>query len=117
VTEPGTSQESSVPNDNTTLMAVLESFAADGWTENMSATEEGEVRCPNCDTVSPAEDVALDRLRRLEGASDPDDMMAVLAVTCPSCGARGAVVAHFGPNASEGDVLLLQALEDERPDA
>lgn len=117
MTEPGTSQESSVPSDNTTLLAVLDSLAEDGWTVNLSATDEGDVRCPSCDTASPAEDVALDRLRRLEGASDPDDMMAVLAITCPSCGARGVVVANYGPNASEGDVLLMQALEDERPHA
>ncbi len=104
-----------MPNDNTTLLAVLHALAEEGWIENLSVTDEGEVRCPSCDTVSPAGDVSLDRLRRLEGASDPDDMMAVLAITCPSCDARGVVVANYGPNASEGDSLLLQALGDERP--
>ena len=104
-----------MPDDNT-LLAVLHSFAEDGWTENLSVTDDGDVRCPSCDTVSPAAEW-LDRLRRLEGASDPDDMMAVLAITCPRCGARGVVVANYGPNASEGDSMLLQALGDQRPGA
>ena len=114
VTEPSRDDVPEEPDDST-LLAVLHSFADDGWTENLSVTDDGDIRCPSCDTVTPPADAGLDRLRRLEGVSDPDDMMAVLAITCPSCGARGVVVANYGPNASEGDSLLLQALGDQRP--
>lgn len=103
------------PGDDTTLVAVLDALASEGWTENMSVDDEGQVRCPQCSTVSRPEDVGVDRLRRLEGASDPADMMAVVALTCPSCQARGVVVASYGPDATEGDVFLLRALEDIRP--
>lgn len=113
--EPDPSAQASVPDDNTTLLAVLHELAEDGWTENMSATDDGDVRCPSCGTVSPAADVSPDHLRRLEGASDPDDMMAVLAITCPACSAKGVVVASYGPNAGEADSLLLQALDQQRP--
>ena len=115
VVEPANGDAPNVPSDNTTLLAVLNAFAEEGWTENMSATDEGEIRCPACSTVSPAGDVSPDELRRLEGASDPDDMMAVLAITCPNCAAKGVIVANFGPNASEADALLMQALDDHQP--
>jgi endogenous inhibitor of DNA gyrase (YacG/DUF329 family) len=116
VSEPGRSEVPHVPNDNTTLLAVLTGFDEDGWTENMSATDDGEVRCPQCGKVSSTDDVTFDRLRRLEGASDPDDMMAVIGVTCPNCEAKGVIVAHYGPNASEADAFLLQALNRRRPE-
>jgi hypothetical protein len=101
-----------VPNDNTTLLAVLDRLAGDGWNENMSVTADGQVRCPRCRTESDPGSVALDTIRRLEGASDPADMVAVLALTCPNCQAKGVVVANYGPEASEGDVILLNAIED-----
>ena len=103
------------PSDNTTLVDVLKAFAAEGWTENLSVTEDGEMRCPSCRSLSPPENLVMNRLRRLEGASDPDDMVAVLAMSCPSCGAKGVAVAKYGPTAPEGDVLLLRAVEDHRP--
>jgi hypothetical protein len=101
-----------VPNDNTTLLAVLDTFGRDGWNENMSVTEDGQVRCPRCRNESDPGSVTLDAMRRLEGASDPADMVAVLALTCPNCTAKGVVVANYGPEASEGDAILLNAVGD-----
>lgn len=111
-TDPGPTPD---PSDDTTLIEVLAALGSEGWTENMSVNDDGEVRCPQCSTVSRPEDVGVDRLRRLEGASDPADMMAVVALTCPICESRGVVVASYGPDATEGDVFLLRALEDIRP--
>lgn len=53
-------------------------------------------------------------LRRLEGASDPDDMLAVVAVQCPECGRRGTVTLGYGPAASPPDGDVLRALDDRR---
>ncbi len=113
--DPDRGAAAPAPSDNTTLHEVLAALAEEGWTANLSITDDGEVRCPECGITSPPEDVGVDRLRRLEGASDPDDMMAVVAMTCPNCAARGVAVASYGPNATEGDVFLLRALEDIRP--
>ncbi len=110
-----TQADDQTPSDNTTLMAVLKSFTEEGWTENLSVSEDGEMRCPRCRSLSPPERLVMSHMRRLEGASDPDDMVAVLAVTCPNCEAKGALVAKYGPTATEGDVLLLRAIEDRRP--
>ena len=51
----------------------------------------------------------------MEGASDPDDMLALVAMTCPQCGARGTLVLAFGPMAPEADVDVLVRLEDPPP--
>ena len=60
---------------------------------------------------------SMSSLRRLEGASDPADMMAVVAITCPICGARGTTILGFGPNSTEQDSTVLAALRDDRGDS
>ena len=59
--------------------------------------------------MAAAEIPVLD-LRRLEGASDPDDMLAVLALECPNCGLRGSLVLNYGPTATEEDAAVLLGL-------
>jgi hypothetical protein len=46
----------------------------------------------------------------MEGASDPDDMLAVMGVTCPTCGDKAALVVAYGPNAGAADADVLVAL-------
>ena len=55
-------------------------------------------------------------LRRLEGASDPDDMMAVVALECGVCGAAGTMVLGYGPSATAADSDVLRSLRDHRDD-
>jgi hypothetical protein len=66
--------------------------------------------------VSPAEQIEIRSLRRLEGASDPADMAAVIATACPSCGTLGTIVVMFGPEATEPEVKLLRRAQDHRFD-
>jgi hypothetical protein len=72
------------PGDNTTLTEVLALYAAGGFPGVFSVTEDGLVECGTCGVKAHADAVPMHSLRRLEGASDPDDMLAVVAVTCPS---------------------------------
>jgi hypothetical protein len=58
----------------------------------------------------------MSSLRRMEGASDPGDMMAVVAIECPSCQAQGTLVLGFGPAASAEDSDVLLVLRDFRAD-
>ncbi len=104
------------PGDNTTLVEVLHGYEDAGWTTDFEVLEDGSVRCGTCQVVTPPNAVVIQALRRLEGASDPADMLAVLAVRCPSCGGRGVVVVNFGPEMTEGQVRLLQEAEDRRFD-
>lgn len=100
--------------DATSLGESLTRFEAEGFTGQFGAQEGGTVVCYTCHESSSARDVELAALRRTEGASDPDDMTAVAAVTCPRCGAKGTLVVHFGALAPPEDDDVLRALEDRR---
>lgn len=101
------------PSDNTTLSAVLESYAAAGFDGDF-VLREVDVSCRSCGAAAAPAAYELHSLRRLEGASDPADMAAVLALSCPACGQRGTLVAMFGPEASAAEADLLQQLRDQR---
>lgn len=111
VTEP----VAGVPSDNTTLSAVLSDFEAAGFTAQLIVTEDGGVDCAACGaTVDPAE-LDVHEARRLEGASDPDDMMSVVAASCPRCDVRGTMVVRYGPLAGPGDQAVSRALRPPPP--
>ena len=105
------------PSDRTTMTEVLDRYADAGYTGSFETDASlGCVRCLHCGAVAGADRYELVSLRRLEGASDPDDMSAVVALACRACGARGSLVVMFGPQASqiEGEVLAaVQAQSDE----
>ena len=106
--------DSGAPSDFDTLTEVLAHYAELGFDGNFTITDEGMVRCPACRTEVAPERLVLHGLRRMEGASDPADMLAVLVIECPRCGQRGTAVAHFGPEATEAEATVLMALEDRR---
>lgn len=97
------------PSDNTTVTAVLAELAEDGWTDSAFAREGGLIKWA-CGHELPAADVTVGSIRRMEGASDPDDMLAVIAAECPQCGRRGVLVTHYGPTAGPEDADVLAAL-------
>lgn len=106
-----------VPDDNTTLTEVLDLYAAGGFAGLFGVSRDGLVDCGTCASASEPTDVPMHSMRRLEGASDPDDMMAVAAVTCPVCGTLGTITMAFGPMASSEDARVLAGLKDHRHDA
>ena len=106
--------EPGAPSDNTTLTGILEQLGEDGFGAQFVVREGAEIECLSCRTPSPASSFDVCRSRRLEGASDPDDMVQVVAATCPACGAGGTVVLTYGVNASleDGDVSLALDMTD-----
>jgi len=100
-----------------TITDVLEGYAQGGFTSSFVVTDDSRLECVECGTISSATRVAMSSLRRLEGASDPDDMVAIVAVTCPECAATGTVILGFGPTATTQDAEVLKELRDERGDA
>ena len=98
-----------------TLLDVLARFTKQGWSSQFATRGGGGVECESCRHTMPASDVPVLELRRLEGASDPDDMLAVVAVECSNCGLRGSLVLTYGPTATEEDAAVLLGLGDERP--
>ena len=114
MTESFVPPEPGSPSDYTTLVDILAEFAADGYVENFTVTGDGKIRCSCCGQIDEPEDMSMHALRRLEGASDPDDMVAALALSCPKCGAKGAVVVKYGPGSTEAELAVLNAVEDVR---
>jgi hypothetical protein len=101
---------SGAPSDNTTLVGVLNSLEEQGFTAQLIAADQSAIQCGACGETSPAADFAVDATRRLEGASDPDDMMTVIGATCPRCGTGGTLVLGYGPNATEEDAAISAEL-------
>ena len=97
------------PSD-TTLAEVVNQFEAAGHTAQMAARPGGRMLCFTCRTESDAAEVELVALRRVEGASDPDDMLAVAALVCPRCGTLATAVLGYGPEAGEDDADVLLRL-------
>ena|ERR1700687_337102 len=100
--------------DHTTLVEVINHYAEAGYRTNFFATDEGRVRCGNCRRTIDPSHFAQESLRRLEGTSDPDDMVAVVAIHCPACGTAGTLVLQYGPMASEGQALVVKDMDDQR---
>lgn len=102
------------PSDNTTLTSVLAGYEESGFDASFAPMDDAVVECLTCGTALPAHRFTILSLRRLEGASDPDDMMAVVAMTCPTCSAQGTLVLGYGPMASAKDSDILVVLHDAR---
>jgi len=105
------------PGDNTTMSSVLEEFARLGFRGSWHiSSDPGELQlvCEACGRASSPSVVPMDRLRRLEGASDPSDMAALAGLTCPHCGTKGVLIVMFGPESSAAEADVLRALDDRR---
>jgi hypothetical protein len=93
-----------------TLFGVLRELEDEGYTSQFGARPGGRIRCFACGHEFAPEGASVETVRRLEGASDPADMVAVLPVTCPVCGKRGTLVLSYGPEAPLEDDEVLAAL-------
>jgi hypothetical protein len=106
-----------VARGSATLLEVLAEIARDGFTGQFMArepdpsTQAGRIECASCHEQFSADAAEVSELRRLEGASDPDEMLAVVALTCPNCSARGALVLNYGPVATVEDAAALLGLD------
>lgn len=96
---------------DTSLTAVLADLEAAGWAGQMMAVEDGGVRCLTCREEFPAAGVEADEVRRLEGASDPADMLIVVPIQCPYCSTKGVLVANYGADASPEEADVVAALD------
>jgi hypothetical protein len=110
--DDGDQPEPGVAKD-VTLLEVLAAFAADGFTDDFLVDDDGWLCCRVCGTCVPPDRAAVEGTRRVEGASDPADMAAVLACRCDACGSRGTVIVRFGPEAEPEHAALLTHLDAE----
>jgi ribosomal protein S27AE len=94
-------------------MAAQEGFELEFGVADGDAPDD-RLRCPNCETDSAAADFDREWSHRLEGASDPADMLHVSALRCPRCGSPGVFVSAFGPAASAREAAVLTGFPDPR---
>ena len=97
-----------------TILEVLGELEERGFTGQFAPRDGAQVECVACHQLMPADMTVLRTLDRLEGASDPDDMLAVVGLECPHCGAKGPAVLSYGPESSIVDAEVLQSFEDAR---
>ena len=100
-----------VARDAETIVDVLADLEGAGYTTQLAARADARVECLGCRTSSPADAFRLDALHRLEGVSDPADMLGIAALVCPACERSGALVLNYGPQATSVDADVLAALE------
>jgi len=110
-------RSSNEPGERITVVELLAGYAAAGYDTEMFVTSESRVQCAACGKASASADTEMNSLRRMEGASDPDDLQVVVALACANCGARGALVLGYGPNAAFEDANVLSGLRDHRGQA
>jgi hypothetical protein len=99
------------------LIQVLDRLEADGYHAQFVPREGGLVRCTFGGHVFSASSGEPVSSRRLEGVSDPADMVLVVALRCPVCGVPGTLVLHYGPEASPEEADVLLALEPPMGDS
>jgi hypothetical protein len=104
--EPGIAQGAQ------TLVEVLDQLAGEGYSGEFRVTRAAppQLECRQCGHAFAPEAVRPTRLHRLEGASDPDELLAVAALRCPQCGAKGAVTLTYGATADEDSAAVLAAM-------
>jgi hypothetical protein len=102
------------PFDGLTINESTQAFEEAGYLTQFAPRDGALVRCFACHSDSHAEDVVLDMIKRTEGASDPDDMVAIGAVRCPLCSARGTLILKYGPDSDLEDEQVLKALSGRR---
>ena len=100
----------SVPAYGATLTEIIATLEAAGFTGQMAARADGMLQCLTCREESAANEFKLGAMRRTEGASDPDDMLAVAGLTCPRCGTQGTAVLGYGPEADPDDAEVVVRL-------
>ncbi len=93
------------------IREVAGAFERAGFRGQFASGEHGTVECFTCRQISDADAMPVEHLRRLEGASDPADMLAVVALTCPRCGTEGILILGYGPAAAAQDSEILERLE------
>jgi hypothetical protein len=109
--------DAGVARDASTLAEIVDGFGRDGFTGSFRSDPGARVACLTCRAVVEGSTLRPASMRRLEGASDPADMLAVAALVCPVCAARGTLVLGYGPDASPEDSDVLSALLATRPSA
>ncbi len=96
-----------------TLTGAIARMRALGYTNDLAATEEGNLVCGACGAVEDPATMHIDHTVRFEGDSDPGDEAILIAVSC-HCGALGLYSAAYGAAAPPADAAVLTRFATRR---
>lgn len=92
----------------------LREFEGRGYVGQFVVRPGGSIECTACHHQHEPKEVPLESMLRIEGSSDPADMVLVGAMRCPECGSTGTAVVEYGPNADADHGRVLRAIDDHR---
>jgi hypothetical protein len=112
IAEPPNPAPAGEPEDpvDAPLLDMLSTLDDEGYRGQFRADAGGRLCCLTCGATFEASAVRADELSRLEGASDPSDMLIVIPLVCPACDTHGTLIANYGPEASAEEAEVLQSL-------
>lgn len=94
-----------------TVTELLAHWGDEGITASFRpGSDPGSLLCPVCESTRAAHEFDVIVEQRLEGESDPDDMVLAVAARCPVCHISGSIVLGFGMEASEADSDIVADL-------
>jgi hypothetical protein len=100
-----------LPPTPATLIEVVAAAKARGIGAEF-AVAGANINCGACGHESAPDAVSRDWVHRLEGTSDPDELLTVSALTCPACGAKGLLILPYGPAADESEADVARRLPE-----
>lgn len=92
-----------------TLTQAMARLRAEGYVEDFSASDSGELQCGRCGARQAPEHMSVDITVRFEGDSNPDDEAILLALSCEG-GDRGLYASAFGADTPPADAQVLRRL-------
>lgn len=99
-----------------TIQDFIAEFERRGYDGQFVVRPGGFLECAKCHERTRADSIHISSIRRVEGVSDPADMSAIGAMSCPHCGARGTATFCFGTRCPPEDGEVLRLLDQrERP--
>src|SRR5438067_7345085 len=104
--------QANVPQDAQTITDVMRTLDGQGFTGQFRPLDGGNVQCLTCRSSFAAGSVSAERIVRLEGVSDPADMLAVIALRCPHCSTKGTLMVNYGPDSTPEEADVVGALGD-----
>lgn len=102
------------PSGASTLRETLASLDRRGFGVQFVVDPSG-LRCGHCGATTSFAEWDVAGSQRLEGASDPADMLIVVWGTCSVCDRGGAATIGYGPNAGDHDVAALNGIRLDGP--
>jgi hypothetical protein len=97
-----------------TVTEEIERLRGHGYAADLGVTRDGQLRCSTCGATHRAHDAVIESVARFEGPSNPDDQAIVFGLLCGACGARGVLVAAYGPTATAEEATVVTALSSSR---